>query len=160
MFTFLCTNSSPINSNSSSFFLCVTNHDCTSQNLSRLLILVQYKVPWLPECFYLYGEIPSRKGKYPMLTTNTKPHQPIKHAKISYFMLSLVFHKFPYRSSQNGLNRVPQSWGTPSISKSTNRVSLIPFVGNPHFSILLHRVWYVKKLFMSRRTGHHFLVWV
>ena len=95
--------------------------------------------------------IPSRKGKYPMLRTNTKLHQLIKHAKISYSIVSLVFRKFSYRTYRNGLNRVPQSWGTPSISKSTNRVSSIPFAGNPHFSILLHRLRYLKNLFMSRR---------
>ena len=127
--------------------------------ISLLLIVVQFKLPWLPECFHPYREIPSRKGKYPMLRTNTKPHQLIKHAKISYSIVSLLFHKFSYRTYQNGLNQVPQSWGTPSISKSTNRVNSMPFIGNPHFSILLHRVWYLKNLFMSRRTGHHFLGW-
>ena len=111
----------------------------------------QYKIPWLPECFHQHGEIPSRKGKYPMLRTNTKPRQPIKHAKISYSIVSLVFRKFSYRTYRNGLNQVPQSWGTPSISKSTNRVSSILFVRIPHFSILLHRVWYLKNLFMSQR---------
>ena len=39
---------------------------------------------------------------------------------------------------------IPQSWDTPGTPKSTNRVSLIPFAGNPHFSILVHRVWYFK----------------
>ena len=107
--------------------------------------------------FLFVREIPSRKEKYPMLTTNTKPYQPIKHAKISYSIVSLAFHKFSCRTYRNGLNRVPQSWAALSMSKSTNRVSSIPFVGNPHFSILLHRVWYLKNLFMSRRTGHHFL---
>ena len=111
----------------------------------------QYKIPWLPECFHQHGEIPSRKGKYPMLRTNTKPRQPIKHAKISYSIVSLVFRKFSYRTYRNGLNQDTQSWGTPSTSKSTNRVSSIPFVGNLHFSILLHRVWYLKNLFMSQR---------
>ena len=109
------------------------------------------KLPWLPEYFHSYGEIPSRKRKYPMLKTNTKPHHLIKHAKIFYSIVSLVFRKFSYRTYQNGLNQVSQSWGSPSISKSTNRVSSIPFVGNPHFSILLQRVRYLKNLFMSRR---------
>ena len=110
-----------------------------------------FKLLWLSESFHLYGEIPSRKGKYSVLRTNTKPHQLIKHAKISYSIVSLVFRKFSYRTYRNGLNQVPQSWGTPSISKSTNRVSSILFVRIPHFSILLHRVWYLKNLFMSRR---------
>ena len=145
---FLCRNSLSTNSTFSSFFLWVASHDYTSLKLSLFLIVVQYKLPWLPECFRSYGEIPLRKGKYPMWRTNTEPHQVIKHAKISYSIVSLVFHKFSYRTYRNGLNRVPQSWGTPSISKSTNCVSSIPFVGNSHFSILLHRVRYLKNLFM------------
>ena len=92
-----------------------------------------------------------KKGKYPMSRTNTKLYQLIKHAKISYSVISIVFRKFWYRTYQNGLNRVPQSWGTPSTSKSTNRVSSKSFARNPHFSILLHRVQYLKNLFMSRR---------
>ena len=80
-----------------------------------------------------------------MLRTNTKPYQLIKHAKISYSIASLVFRKFSYRTYRNGLNRgISKLRGTLSISKSTNRVSSIPFVGNPHFSTLLHREWYLK----------------
>ena len=160
MFTFLCRNSSSTNYASSSFFLWVTNHDCTSSKLSLLLIVVQYKLPWLHECFHLYREILSRNGIYPMLRTNTKPRQLIRQAKISYSIVSLVFHKFSYRTYRNGINWVPQSWGTRSISKSMNRVSSIPFAWNPHFSILLDRVQYLKNIFMSRRTGHHFPRWV
>ena len=85
-----------------------------------------------------------------MLRANAKPHQLIKHTKFSYYIVSLVFRKFLYQTYRNGLNRVPQSRGTTSTSKSTNRVSSIPFVENPHFSILLHRVRYLKNLFMSR----------
>ena len=106
-------------------------------------------------------KIPSRKGKYLMSRRNTKPHQLIKHAKISYSIVSLVFCKFWYRTYRNCLNQVPQSWGTLIISKSAKSVSSIPFVGNPHFSILLHSMWYLKKLiYVSKITGHHFPVWV
>ena len=52
------------------------------------------KLPLLPEFFFSYGEIPSRKRKYPMLITNTKTHHLIKHAKIFYSIISLVFRKF------------------------------------------------------------------
>ena len=55
--------------------------------------------------FHPYEEIPSRKGKYPMLRKNTKPHQLIKHAKVSYSIVSLVFRKFSYHTYRNGLNR-------------------------------------------------------
>ena len=34
--------------------------------------------------------IGTRKGKYPVLRTNTKPQQVIKHTKISYSLSSLV----------------------------------------------------------------------
>ena len=44
-----------------------------------------------------------------MTRTNTKPHQLIKHAKISYSTVSLVFLKFSYRTYQIGLNRVPKA---------------------------------------------------
>ena len=37
---------------------------------------------------------------------------------------------------------VPQGWISSSTSKSMSRISLIPFVGNPHYSKLLHRVRY------------------
>ena len=55
--------------------------------------------------FHLYGEIPPRKGKYPMLRKNTKPHQLIKHAKVFYSLASLVFRKFSYHTYRNGLNQ-------------------------------------------------------
>ena len=115
---------------------------------------VYYKFPWLPGCFWCfhkYREIPSRKGKYPMLRTNIKPRQLIKPAKISFSIVSFLFFKFSYWTYRNGLHRASQNWGTPSTSKSMNRASSIPFVGNPHFSIFLHRVWYLKNLFMSWR---------
>ena len=44
--------------------------------------------------FHLYGEIPSKKGKYPVLRRNTKSPQLIKHTKISHSLSSLVFSKF------------------------------------------------------------------
>ena len=122
LLTFLCRTSSLTNFTSSSFFL-----------LSLVLIVVQYKFPWLPECFHPYEDIPSRKGKYPMMRTNTKPYQLTKHAKISYSIVPIVFHKFSCRTYRNGLNKVPQSWGIPSISKSTKRVSSIPFEGESAF---------------------------
>ena len=132
-------------------FLCMSD----KPRLHQLNIITssrsRYKLPWLPEYFHSYGEIPSRKGKYPILKTNTKPRHLIKLAKISYSIASLVFCKFSYQTYRNGLNQVPQSWGSLSISKSTNRVSSISFVGNPHFSVLLQRVRYLENLFISRR---------
>ena len=53
--------------------------------------LYSTKFLWLSESFQLYGEIPSRKEKYPVLRTNTISHQLINYAKISYFIVSLVF---------------------------------------------------------------------
>ena len=101
-----------------------------------LPLVVQYKLPWLSESFHPYREIPSWKGKYPVFKTNTKPHQLIRHARTFYSIVSLVFHKFLCSTYRNGLNR-----GT---SKSTNPVSLVSIVGNLHFSIILHRVRYLK----------------
>ena len=97
---------------SSSFFLWVANHDCTNQlktiTSSRSS---QYKLPWLHECFCQHGELPWGKGKYSILRTNRKSRQLIKHAKNSYSIVLLVFHKFLYRTYQNGLHQVSRSWG-------------------------------------------------
>ena len=70
-------------------FLCMSDKPRLHQ-----LNIITSSSPWLPEVFHWYGEIPSRKGKWPMLRTNTKPHQVIKHAKISYSIVSLVFCEF------------------------------------------------------------------
>ena len=48
-------------------------------------------------------EIPYVGNKYKNLTNLSM------HAKISYFIASLVFRKFSYRTYRNDLNRVPQS---------------------------------------------------
>ena len=84
-----------------------------------------------------------------MLRTNMMPQQLIKHNKIFYSITSLVFCKFMCGNYPNGLDRGTQSWGTPSTSKRTTRVSLTAFVGNPDFSILAHRVRHLKNLFVS-----------
>ena len=49
--------------------------------------------------------IRAKKGKYPVLKLNTKFHQLIKHAKVSYSIASLEFYKFPFVTYRNGLNR-------------------------------------------------------
>ena len=76
----------------------------------------------------------------------TKPDQVAKGGRLERKLSLTYISQILYRIYQNGLNQVPQSLGTPSISKSTNRDSSIPFVGNLHFSILLHRL---------QRAGHH-----
>ena len=47
----------------------------------------------------------TKKGKYPVRRTNTRPQQLIEHTKISYSIASLVFRKFSCVAYQNGLNR-------------------------------------------------------
>ena len=69
-----------------------------------------------------------------MLRTNTKPHHLIKHAKISYFIASLVFHKFWYRTYRNGLNQVPQSWGP--LGPQKIRVVLVLYLFSKIFILL------------------------
>ena len=54
---------------------------------------------------YKEGEIPTRKGKYTVVTTIMKPQQLIKHIKISYFLASLVFCKYLCFTYWNGLNQ-------------------------------------------------------
>ena len=56
-------------------------------------------------------------------------------------MFSANFRSWPTKMVYT---EVPQGWGTSSTTKSTNLVSLIPFVGNRHYSILVHRVRYYK----------------
>ena len=141
---FLCRNSLVTKSTISSFFLGVINHGLTSPKL------LQYCFSPLGTSFfwnfYQHKEdkIPTRKGKYPVLWTNGKPQQLIKHTKMFYSITSCVFCKFSYHTYLNVYTKVPRNWGTSSTSKSTNCVSLIPFVGNPHFSTLVHRVRYLK----------------
>ena len=60
------------------------------------------------ESFHRYKE-----GKYPVLRTNTKPQQLIKHTKISYSIASLVFRKFSCVIYRNDVNR-----GTSKLSYS------------------------------------------
>ena len=75
----------------------------------------------------------TKKGKCPVLRANTKVHQLIKYAKISYFVAFLVFCKFLCSTYRNDLSR-----GTPRSSKSTSYVSSILFVEN--LNILVHSV--------------------
>ena len=113
----------------------------------------------LASCYKLLSEVPSvqgrgstnKEGGIPVLRTNAKPHQLIKHTKISYSIALLVFRKFSCRTCRNGLNRGTSKLRHSKYSKSTNCVSLIPFFGNPHFSILVHRVRHLKNLFVSGR---------
>ena len=99
-------------------------------------------------------EIPTRKVKYPVLETNTKHQQLIKHTKISYSIASLVFFKFLYVTYRNGLNRNTQikpRHSKSSASKSMSPVSLIPFLWNLDFSVLEHSVRYLQNLFVPWR---------
>ena len=106
--------------------------------LDKLKIITAARLTSFSEFFHRYseGKIPSKKEKYPVLRTNSKPQQLIKRTKISSFIASFVLCK-PFRGTyRNGLNR-----GTTSrTSKSTNRSSLKPFVRNPNLSILVRRV--------------------
>ena len=104
------------------------------------------------ESFHRYkeGEIPTTKGRYPVIRTNMKPQQLIKHTKISYSIASLVFYKFSCVTYRHGLNRGTSKQRHSKYLKKYDRVSLILFVGNLHFSIPMHRVWYLRNLFVSR----------
>ena len=90
---------------------------------------------------WMFSSIPTRKGKYRILRANTKPHQLIKHAKISYsisfashFHSHFYFANFRTEPTEMVWTEVPQNWCvSTNNSKSTNRE-------NPHFSVLMHRV--------------------
>ena len=83
-----------------------------------------------------FSSIGTRKGKCPVLRTNTKPQQLTKHTKISYSIASLAFRKVSCGTYRNGLNQGATKLRHYKYSKSTNRVSLIPFAWNLHFIIL------------------------
>ena len=92
-----------------------------------------------------------KEGETPYVENKYKASPTYKKRK------NFLFHRLAC-ISQIFVLSLPK-WSTLSISKlryssylkSTNRVTSIPFVGNPHFSILLHRVRYLKNLFMYRR---------
>ena len=101
------------------------------------------------------GEIPYVEDKYKASPTYQA------RLKFLFHSLTCISQIFVPNLPKWSKQRVSQSWGTPSTSKSTNRVSSIPFVRNPHFSILLHRVRYFKKfIYVSKITAHHFPGWV
>ena len=102
VYPLLCRNSSSTKSTSSSFFPWVTNHDRSSYysySYSRGRTSLNLSIGTRKG-----GVIPTRKGKYPVLRTNTKPQQLIKHTKISESIASLVFRQFLYVTYRNGLN--------------------------------------------------------
>ena len=94
-------------------------HSFKSVSMGDKSRLVQLKVCTVQA----YLDLSMRTGKYPVL--RTKSYQLIKHAKISYFIASIVFLKLSCGTYRNGLNR-----GTSRLKylNSTNR-GLIPFVG-------------------------------
>ena len=118
-------------------FLCMSDkprlHQLNIINSSRSSTVQPFLTGWIFS--FVQGNAVKEGEKLENKTSQnlTKPHQLIKDAIISYFIASLVFSKFSYWTYRNGLNQVPQSWGTPSISKSTNRLSAILFVGNLAF---------------------------
>ena len=93
-------------------------------------------------------------GECPMLRTNTKPYQLIKHAKISYSIASLVFRKFSYRTYRNGLNRGISKLKVLRASQKVQTVLVRYLLLG--ICILVHSctgsgTW---------KTGHHFPGWV
>ena len=52
-----------------------------------------------------FNSIGTRKGKYLVLRTNMKPQRFIKHSKISYSIVILIYHKCSCVTHGNYLNR-------------------------------------------------------
>ena len=139
MFIFLCRNS--------------LSRTARSASLSKLFHPLWIKAPPYPSI--LCNSFPplGQQGKgntlcWERIQSLTKL---IRHIKIYYFIASLFFLRFRALTTEMVYTEVPQSWGTSGTSKSTNRVSLILSVGNSHFSILVHRVRYLKNLFVPQR---------
>ena len=70
-----------------------------------------------------------KEGKYSVLRTNTKPHQLIKYAKISYSIVSLVFQEFSSGTYGNSLNRGTSKLRHTKYLKKY-KLCLIPFVND------------------------------
>ena len=71
----------------------------------------------------------------------------IRHTKISYLIASLVFRRFLCGTYWNGLHPLPQGW----VLQKVRTMFVWYFCWNPHYSILMHRVRYLKNEFASWR---------
>ena len=123
------------------------------------LLLLHVRGTSFSESFHWYkeGEAPTRKGKYSVLRTNTKPQQLIKHTEISYSTATLVFRKFLCGTYRNGLNR-----GTSKLmhSKSLKTYELCQFDTFCRESAISYTraqgAVPQKCICVSKITGHHF----
>ena len=98
-----------------------------------------------------HWEIPSRKGKYPILRKNIKPHRLIKHAKVCYSIASFVFCKFFYHTYQDSLNQ-----GTSRLRYSVLLLSTPSEVGifdvTSSYVIKLGHVTFYSYLFLFQKN--------
>ena len=157
MFIILCRNSLLTKSTSPSFFFM-----SDKPRLYQLKIITSTRsTVRASESFQPYEEILLRKGTCPVLRTNKKPHQLIKHAKFSYSIVSLVFRKFSWGAYCNGLNR--GTWKL-SHSKYFKKYKPCLFSTSWRESALLHifaqGAVLQKFIYTSKITGHHFTGWV
>ena len=120
---------------------------------------------------YKEGEIPTMKGKYSVLRTNTKPNQLFKHTKIYYCVAFLVFCKFCAVPTEMVYTELPQSRGT--LSNSKWRTTLVWFllyririlnafikqkyINKWKISIIVHREWYLPIFFCLKGNRSSFL---
>ena len=96
-----------------------------------------------------------------MLRRNTKPHQLIKHAKISYSIVSLVFLQILVlnllKLSKPGASKLRYS----EYLKKYKKCKFHTFCWESTFwYTLAQHVVPQKFIYVSKITGHHFPVWV
>ena len=142
-------------------FLCISDkprlHQLNIITSSRCSTVQASLTAWILS--FVWGNT-IKKGKYPVLRTNTKPHQPIKLAKISYSIVSLVFRKCSYRTYQ---------WSKPGASKLRYSEYLKKYKKCKFHTFCWESTfWYTlaqhvvpqKFIYVSKITGHHFPGWV
>ena len=121
--------------------------------LGQLKVITYTRSTSFSESFHRYnkeGEIPTRKEKYPANKCDTsaiyQAHYNFLHHSFTCFALQIFARNLPKWSKL----KYSRPWHCKYLKKY-ERVSLIPFIGNPFFSILEHRVRYLKNLFLSQR---------
>ena len=96
------------------------------------------------------GEILYVENKY-------KAHQLTKHAKISYFIVSLVFCTFSCQIYRNGLNRVFSKLRYSKYLKKYESHQFDTFCWESSFQYTLAQSAVPQKfIYLPKTTGHHF----
>ena len=140
LFIFLCRNFSSTKSTSTYVFL------SDKPRLYQLKVITATRAVVVQASRNLF--IVTRKEKYPVLRSLSDFSSILKFLTSQCHLHSANYvHHLPKLSKPKYLKAETLQ----CASKSTSRISLMPFVGNPHFIIVVCRVRFLKKLFVPRR---------